>query len=102
MMGEPSNEEMKGIVPRTFQHIINVIESEGHKEFLVRCSYIEIYNEEIHDLLSKDVKAKYELKESPDEGVFIKDLNKKVVKSVSEMEQLMNVGNKNRSTGKNR
>lgn len=77
-----------------------MIESEGHKEFLVRCSYIEIYNEEIHDLLSKDVKARYELKESPDEGVFIKDLNKRIVKSVSEMEQLMIVGNKNRSTGK--
>jgi len=65
----------------------------------VRCSYIEIYNEEIHDLLSKDVKARYELKESPEKGIFIKDLNKVVVKSVAAMEQLMITGNKNRSTG---
>lgn len=49
---------------------------------MIRCSYIEIYNEEIRDLLSKDVKTKKDLKESPDKGsftlisgVFIKDLN---------------------------
>lgn len=28
----------------------------------------------IHDLLGPDVRAKMELKESPDKGVFIKDL----------------------------
>ena len=44
------------------------------KTHLIRCSFIEIYNEEIHDLLSKDVKAKMELKESPEKGVFVKDL----------------------------
>ena len=78
---------------------MNNIESESEKEFLVRCSFIEIYNEEIHDLLSKDPRAKYELKESPDKGIFIKDLNQQVVKSVMEMEELMILGNKNRSTG---
>ncbi len=66
---------------------------------LVRCSFIEIYNEEIHDLLSKDIKAKYELKESSDKGIFIKDLNMHVVKTVKEMEDYMNQGNGNRSTG---
>ncbi|KAL4472345.1 hypothetical protein ABPG72_002828 [Tetrahymena utriculariae] len=99
MMGDPSDDQNKGIIPRTFSHIIQVIENESKKEFLVRCSYIEIYNEEIHDLLSKDVKARYELKESPEKGIFIKDLNKVIVKSVKEMENLMNIGNKNRSTG---
>ena len=40
----------------------------------MRCSYLEIYNEEIHDLLGKDCKYRMELKESPERGVFIKDL----------------------------
>ena len=66
MSGDTTNEDMKGIIPRSFHHIINIIENEGKKQFLVRCSYIEIYNEEIHDLISKDVKARYELKESPE------------------------------------
>jgi hypothetical protein len=35
---------------------------------------LEIYNEDIRDLLGVDAKAKVELKESPDKGVFIKDL----------------------------
>ena len=57
MMGDPSSEKDQGIIPRTFSHIINIIESDtDDKEFLVRCSYIEIYNESIHDLLNKDVK----------------------------------------------
>ena len=38
----------------------------GSKEFLVRASYLEIYNEDIRDLLSKSPEAKLELKESPD------------------------------------
>ncbi|KAL4508835.1 hypothetical protein ABPG73_006221 [Tetrahymena malaccensis] len=99
MMGDPRQEEEKGIIPRTFSHIINLIETTSSKEFLVRVSFLEIYNEEIHDLLSKDPKAKFELKQSPEKGVFVKDLNQIVVKSVKEMENLMYKGNENRSVG---
>ena len=48
---------------------------------LVQCSFIEIYNEEVHDLLSNDIKVRKELKESPDKGVFIKDLTMNIVKT---------------------
>jgi Tfp pilus assembly pilus retraction ATPase PilT len=51
MMGVPDNSELKGIIPRTFSHIMNIIESTKEKKFLVQCSFLEIYNEEIHDLL---------------------------------------------------
>lgn len=60
---------------------------------------MEIYNEEVHDLVGRDVKARLEMKESFDKGVFIKDLQMVVVKSVEEMEKLMNFGNKNRAVG---
>ena len=45
----------KGIIPRTFDHIISVISTadSANKKYLVRCAYIEIYNEEVHDLLGK-------------------------------------------------
>lgn len=77
MMGNPKVEVEQGIVPRTFSHIVEVVASESAstKEFLIRVSFLEIYNEEVHDLLSKDPKAKYELKQSPDRGVFVHDLN---------------------------
>ena len=74
MLGLPANPKEKGIIPRTFSHIMNIVNSSIKKQFLVRCSYMEIYNEEIHDLLGKDCKFRMELKESPERGVFIKDL----------------------------
>lgn len=63
MMG-PHNgsEEEKGIIPRTFNQIMTITQSDKSKTHLIRCSFIEIYNEEIHDLLGKDIKAKMELK----------------------------------------
>lgn len=42
------------------------------QDFLVRCSYLEIYNEEIRDLLSVDPHAKKELRENSDVGVYVK------------------------------
>ncbi|CAD8107920.1 unnamed protein product [Paramecium primaurelia] len=100
MIGDPTNENMKGIIPRTFDQIISLINnnSDSNKKFLLRCSYIEIYNEEIHDLLSKDVKQKYELKEGQ-QGVFIKDLNIVVVRTTQEMDKYMQIGTQNRSVG---
>ncbi|CAD8198613.1 unnamed protein product [Paramecium octaurelia] len=100
MIGDPSSETMKGIIPRTFDQIISIINnnSDSNKKFLLRCSYIEIYNEEIHDLLSKDVKQKYELKERQ-QGVYIKDLNIAVVRTTQEMDRYMQLGTQNRSVG---
>ena len=99
MMGIPNDEKLKGIIPRTFEHIMDVIETNSQKKFLLRCSYLEIYNEEIHDLLSSDVRARYELKESPDKGLFVKDLTMTIVKSNKELQKCMVLGTKNRSTG---
>ena len=67
-------------------------------QFLVRASYLVIYNEEIRDLLNTKVK-KLDIKERPDIGVYVKDLSTFVVQSIEEMDQLMSVGNKNRSVG---
>jgi len=66
---------------------------------LVRCSYLEIYNEDVRDLLGKDKEIKLELKEDPNKGVFVKDLTCIIVKSISEIEKLMTHGSNNRKTG---
>ena len=69
---------------------------------MVRCSYLEIYNEEIHDLLSECKRGQefknLDLKEHPDKGVYIKDLTQGVVKSIPEIERYMNIGTNNRKT----
>jgi kinesin family protein 3/17 len=53
----------------------------------------------VTDCYNVDVRARMEMKESFDKGVFIKDLNMVIVKSVDDMERLMNYGNKNRAVG---
>lgn len=44
-----------GIIPNSFAHIFDhIAKCHQHKTFLVRVSYLEIYNEEIRDLLAKN------------------------------------------------
>ena len=64
------------------------------KKFLIRCSYLEIYNEEIHDLLASHSgpPKKLDLKEDPNKGVFVKDLTCIVCKSIPEIEKAMTYG----------
>lgn len=61
------DKENQGIIPNAFEHIYGCIDDEGNraKKFLVRCSYVEIYNEEIRNLLGDDPEAKLDLKENP-------------------------------------
>lgn len=92
MMGLKDNPQERGIIPNAFEHIFGCIDSVENKQkkFLVRCSYLEIYNEEVRDLLGKDVDHKLDLKEDPNKGVFVKDLTQCIVKSIPEIEKLMN------------
>ena len=84
MEGRPDPPALRGIIPNSFQHIFDAISSAGDKQFLVRASYLEIYNEEIRDLLSKDPKnTSLELKENVDSGVYVKDLISFVVKNIT-------------------
>lgn len=63
------------------------------KKFLIRCSYLEIYNEQIRDLLSKNIENKLDLKETKDKGVYVKDLTTCIVKKIKEIEDYMEKGN---------
>jgi len=97
MVGPPGDPEMYGVIPRTFSHIFTNINACSSKKFLVRASFLEIYNEEIRDLLSKDPKAKLDLKDHPDGGVFVKDLSNLIVKNEGDLQKVMDVGQSNRS-----
>lgn len=60
---------------------------------------MEIYNEEVKDLLGKDQSQHLEIKERPDLGVYVKDLSTSVCHNADDMERVMSVGNRNRSVG---
>ena len=99
MEGQWEPPELRGIIPRAFLHIFDQIECTHDQNFLVRASYLEIYNEEVRDLLSKDPKNRLDVKEDVERGVYVKDLTSYVVKGVTEMENVLLAGKKNRSVG---
>ncbi|XP_067132536.1 kinesin-like protein KIF3A [Centruroides vittatus] len=100
MEGVRSVPELKGIIPNSFAHIFgHIAKAEDDKTFLVRVSYLEIYNEEVRDLLGKDQNVRLEVKERPDVGVYVKDLSAYVVNTADELDRIMTLGNKNRAVG---
>jgi centromeric protein E len=44
-----------GLVPISIDKIFNLMQESPGKEFLIRCSYIELYNESINDLLNPNL-----------------------------------------------
>ena len=62
-----------------------------HKQYLVRATYLEIYQEEVRDLLSKNPNQRLDVKETPDKGVYVKGLVQFVVKSVAEINSVLQV-----------
>ena len=56
---------------RAFDHVFETVSVSEATKFLIRASYLEIYNEEIRDLLATNVRAKLDLKEHPEKGVYV-------------------------------
>lgn len=95
MEGQTSSEE-RGIIPRSFDYIFSSIKDSGEATYLVRASFLEIYNETIRDLLApgadKHESGKgLDLRESKDRGVFVAGLRSEVVESVPAMLALLQV-----------
>ena len=91
------------IIPNTFEHIFDHIALNSAKDrYLVHASYYEIYNEEIRDLLvataTNKSQTSLELRES-NGGVYVQGLTTKVVKSVDEINSVLQDGKQNRSVG---
>uniref|UniRef100_A0A8C2D491 Kinesin family member 11 n=1 Tax=Cyprinus carpio TaxID=7962 RepID=A0A8C2D491_CYPCA len=109
MEGERSpNEEftweedpLAGIIPRTLHQIFEKLSSNG-TEFSVKVSLLEIYNEELFDLLSPapDVTERLQLFDDPrnKRGVTIKGLEEITVHNKNEVYQILERGAAKRKT----
>ncbi|XP_035732966.1 kinesin-like protein KIF3A [Vespa mandarinia] len=100
MSGAKTPPQLRGVIPNTFAHIFgHIAKADENQKFLVRATYLEIYNEEVRDLLGKDQTSRLEVKERPDIGVFVKDLSGYVVNNADDLDRIMSLGNKNRVVG---
>ena len=99
MEGEMKPKEARGVMARCFEAVYNEIDQIKNAQFLVRASYLEIYKENIRDLLSPNPKNKLLMHEKPDSGVYVKDLSSFICKSCKEMQAVQDTGRKNKSMG---
>lgn len=60
MQGVVDPSSQKGIIPRAFEHIFESTQCAEKAKLWLGASYLEIYNEDIRDLLGADTKQKLE------------------------------------------
>lgn len=97
MMGSPNN---KGLIPRLCDGIFERIASnqDSYVNFKVEVSYMEIYNEKVHDLLDpRGVKQNLKVREHNILGPYVDGLSKLAVSSFEQIDNLMTEGNKSRT-----
>ncbi|XP_075394770.1 chromosome-associated kinesin KIF4A isoform X1 [Tenrec ecaudatus] len=75
------NEPTVGVIPRVIQLLFREIDKKNDFEFSLKVSYLEIYNEEILDLLcaSREKASPINVREDPKEGIKIVGLTEKTV-----------------------
>jgi len=91
-----------GLMVLSLRDVFRLIEDEkrgGTKEFNVECSYTEVYNELVYDLLVPVHQSKpLELREDPDRGPTVSGLTHVAVTDEKEIFALLKEGNARRKT----
>ncbi|KMU92285.1 kinesin-II 85 kDa subunit [Coccidioides immitis H538.4] len=98
-----------GVIPLAITDIFSYIRETPHREFLLRVSYLEIYNEKIHDLLSTPASAgigpgagqqeEIKLREDSKRGVYATPLKEEIVQSPTQLLRVIARGDHARRTG---
>lgn len=106
MLGDIDDAEQKlsanrGMTPRVFEHLFARIRKEedarkGEKlKFVCKCSFLEIYNEQVADLLEPS-STNLQMREDAKKGVYVENLSEVDVKGVNDVIRLLVQGAANR------
>ena len=95
-----------GVIPLAITDIFSYIRETPHREFLLRVSYLEIYNEKIHDLLTPPAaggmgaphQEEIKLREDSKRGVFASPLKEEIVQSPTQLLRVIARGDQSRKT----
>ncbi|XP_050265629.1 kinesin-like protein KIN-7N isoform X2 [Quercus robur] len=87
-----------GIINRAVKDVFAKIQMISDREFLIRVSYMEIYNEEINDLFSVE-NQKLQIHESLERGIFVSGLREEIVNNAEQVLKLIELGEVNRHFG---
>jgi len=95
-----------GVIPLSITDIFSYIRENPEREFLLRVSYLEIYNERIYDLLSPNAggvgapqQEEIKLREDSKRGVYAAPLKEEIVQSPTQLLRVIARGDQARRTG---
>ncbi|KAI9915278.1 hypothetical protein PsorP6_008497 [Peronosclerospora sorghi] len=99
MQGDLSpDSDMAGIIPRSVAYIFDALKA-SNGEFSVRVSFLQLYNEELKDLLDPDTEKKMRLMEDTKRGgIYCMNLLEVTATTANHVYELVNTGVKNRMT----
>ncbi|KAI7902099.1 P-loop containing nucleoside triphosphate hydrolase protein [Cokeromyces recurvatus] len=92
MMG---TETEPGVIPRSVSQIFDFIKKAATREFLLRVSYLEIYNETIKDLLNPS-NDNLKIQQDKIRGVYVTPLTEEVVTCAEDVMRIIERGEANR------
>ena len=83
----------KGLIPRAIEDIFKYIENNSNSDttFIIRVTYLQIYNESIDDLL-KPEKKHLSIRESQKKGLYVEGLSEWAVRSPNDIYALLERG----------
>lgn len=90
----------KGILFSSLEDLFSLVSS-GDKVYSIVCSYMEIYNENVFDLLSDQNPENLNVNEDPNKGFYVKGLSEKVARNIEEVVEIVNSGENWRKYGNN-
>lgn len=90
------DENHSGLIPRTIHYVFNNLIAKRRKYIKVYCSFLQLYNENMLDLLQDDAKAakqkKMHIHENEKDGIYIEGLNEMLVEDADQCLELMKKG----------
>ncbi|CAH8259971.1 unnamed protein product [Arabidopsis lyrata] len=87
-----------GVIPLAVHDLFDTIYQDASREFLLRMSYLEIYNEDINDLLAPEHR-KLQIHENLEKGIFVAGLREEIVASPQQVLEMMEFGESHRHIG---
>lgn len=102
MEGSLEDPELHGVIPRAAQAIFDNLSSSRYVESQVSCSYLEIYNEELSDLLVSGSTKLDIVNAGGSKGVQCRGLSEQPVESALDVLNLMQQAQQSRRVGETR
>ena len=97
--GDKYGASAPGVMHLAAEQIFANIEERSDTDFLLRCSYLEVYNEQLRDLLAADGTGDVRIREDPRTGVYIEGAQEEVVVDASSIAEALVRGERARAVG---